>query len=67
MCVVVVAVHKKIIFGVFSHVYMCICVGVYVCKCRCLQNPEEGIRSLGARVVGAGNQTHVFCKSNKHF
>jgi hypothetical protein len=52
----------------------CVCVCVCVCVCK-VQVPEEGIRSLGARVtwsceppgVGAGNQTLALCKSTPCF
>lgn len=47
---------------------MCVCVYAHVC--RCLQQPEDGVKALGAGVPGAWessswaswNWTSVFCK-----
>lgn len=43
--------------------YVCFCIGVSVCECRCVKRPEEGDAFPGAKVtsdyelhsVGTGN------------
>jgi hypothetical protein len=54
----------------FIFTYMCLC-GVCAHVCRCLQRPDEGVRSPGVPGscelphVGAGNQAKVFCENRK--
>lgn len=64
---------SKVLFFKVSACMMCACMGS--CMCRCPQNPEEGVRSPRARVlgcsespdVGSGNQTQTYCKRIKYF
>lgn len=37
------------------------CVGGYVCVCRCTQRPEEGVRSVGTEVVCSYETPEVGC------
>lgn len=58
---------------IFNYVYMYVSVCMYLCECRCPQNPEESIRVSVTGVIGgcepgvlAGNQTWILLKISQY-